>query len=181
MNASVDAINHPVNVRRGELFSGDYPMQSRGTVSLDGELDHTDLITPVQGPAALDKNLIRDLAVNEEVLDIIIQVVPRHGEKFTPPFTECWCNGKGIEVEVGGKWTSTGWVINNKPIRTKRKYVEILLRSKMDVVNTRHDDTTAKNPQNFVDITAGATKTISILRDPNPAGADWLTKILYER
>jgi hypothetical protein len=51
---------------------------------------------------------------------------------------DCWVNGKGAEVwdERTRKWMEFNFLPVGLPIITKRKYVEVLARSKSMKVNT---------------------------------------------
>ena len=76
--------------------------------------------------------------------------------------------GKGAEIFENGKWLEIGWLPIGREIITKRKYVEVLARSKSDAVKTVHDDATVANPRNTLQRRTSANYPLSILQTPTP-------------
>jgi hypothetical protein len=89
----------------------------------------------------------------------------------------CWVNGKGAEVLVNGKWVEFGYLPVSQMLTTKRKYVEVLLRSKRDSVNTNVIERDNEDPQNIIERSTTSTALFSIIEDRNPRGAEWATEL----
>jgi len=176
------AANAPVRKSRAEVNTGEMEMQSRPKIVMpdSGLPTREDIVPAVDGIKVLQKKYLQDLAFNEEPVMIRI-ASSNHGEKNPPKVVDCWCNGVKAEQFIDGKWVQCGWLPIDKPVITKRKYVEILLRSKRDQIETKHQGTDHENPENALVFNTHAVSLISIMQDKNPAGIDWLTQIMYER
>ena len=66
-------------------------------------------------------------------------------------------------------------------ITTKRKYVEVLARSKTETVRTKTGDANQENPENTLVRSIARRASFSVLEDQNPMGRAWLTRLLSER
>ena len=170
------AKNNPVNQPVRELHTADMAVGQQPRIVLhdDAPIDHESVIIPVeQMPAS---NYINALKFAEEPVTIRIE---RSGEKFAPHSVDCWVNGVGAEVLMNGKWVQLGYLPIGHAITTKRKYVEILARAKHDTVQTnvtKHEE----NEDNFIDRHTSQKTPFSVLRDANPTGGEWLTRLLAE-
>jgi hypothetical protein len=123
----------------------------------------------------MHKDYAAELAFNEEPVLIVLQ---QSGEKNAPPFVPCFVNGKGCEILINGRFVSTGYFPVGVKLITRRKYVEVLARSKVTNVRTKHDDATHENPQNRIERTVYANAPFTVLEDKNPKGAEWLANLI---
>lgn len=168
-----------ISQRRGgskEIHTGDLKVGQQPKIILDDNpIDHEQIIVPVDGPMGM--NQVEMLAFAEE--PITIRITPSN-EKNAPVVVDCWVNGKGAEVFVNGKWFEFGCIPVARAVITKRKYVEVLARSKVDNVSTRTGSTNDEKPENSIDRSTSSKTTFSVLHDKNPAGAEWLTRLLME-
>ena len=170
------AINNPVNSPAPELSTADMQVGQMPDIVLrnDEPIDHEQLVIPVDRP--LESEYIKALKFAEEPVTIRIE---RSSEKFAPLTVDCWVNGIGAEVFMRGKWLQLGYLPVGYPIITKRKYVEVLARSKVDSVQTdvqKRED----SEDNIIQRHTSQKSPFSILKDDNPLGHEWLTRLLAE-
>lgn len=150
-----------------------------------------DIILPASGAIprgeqieALDKPITDEyaaaLAFNEEPVTIMIE--PGQ-EENAPKVIDCWVNGKGAEVldPITGRWNEINCLPVGGIITTKRKYVEVIARAKLDKVTTKHEDANVANPDNRVVRTTSRKAVFTVIHDPNPKGVQWLTRLMAER
>lgn len=141
--------------------------------SIESREDLADEITVA--PEVLQKEYAAALAFNEQ--PVTIRIEPS-SEKFAPKVVDCWCNGRGAEILINGKWVPTGALPVGRVVTTKRKYVEILARSKTDSIQTRHDNSDAERPHNYIDRFTSSRAPFSVIEDKDPRGAEWLTNLV---
>ena len=130
----------------------------------------------VEGPEQVQKSYLDALAFAEEPVTIRIE---RSSEKYAPKVIDLWCNGKGAEVLQNGRWLELKVLPVGIPVTTKRKYVEILARSKVDTVNTRVGDERDERPINEIERYTSSRAPFSVIEDKNPKGAAWLTGLVH--
>lgn len=155
------------------------------------QMQPSDIILPASGAIprgeqieALDKPLTDDyaaaLAFNEEPVTIMIE--PGQ-EENAPRVIDIWVNGKGAEVldPKTNRWNEINCLPVGGVITTKRKYVEVLARAKLDKVSTKHDDATVANPENRIVRNTSRRAVFQVMHDPSPKGREWLTRLMTER
>jgi len=171
-----DALNTPVRRRaQRELNSADMPIgQKPDIVFRDGEEIPREQII-VADATTLEKDYADQLKMAEDPVTIIIH--PSQ-EKNPPQVVDCWVNGRGAEVFVNGKWTVFNCLPVNTRVTTKRKYVEVLCRAKIDTINTMVEDATVENPANRISRATSSRASFSVLEDRNPKGAEWLRSVM---
>lgn len=137
----------------------------------------SDIIIPSEGViarepesiAVLDKPLDTDyadaIAFGEEVLDIMLQP---SSEENAPMIIDVYVNGEAKWVPVGER------------VSIKRKFVEVLMRSKPVSITTTHEDIGAKMIQNRVIRNQRAKYPLSILHDPSPKSVEWQRRTMME-
>lgn len=163
--------------RRGtrEINTQDMKVGQSAPITLDdGPIDREQVVLPVDTP--LIDDYAKALSFAEE--PVTIRVSPS-AEKFAPTVIDCAVNGKGAEVFVGGRWHELGVIPVGREVTTKRKYVEVLARSKQDNVSTRIEQRT-DGEENIVDRSTYHKAPFSVIEDRNPMGAEWLTRIMAE-
>lgn len=73
------------------------------------------------------------------------------------------------------------FIIRGVPQKVKRKYVEVLARSKRNMVSARgYIDRQTQEAVNEVRVNKSLMYPFQILEDPNPNGPAWLRKVLAE-
>jgi hypothetical protein len=138
------------------------------------ELERTPEIVVAEGPFV--KQEIEKLAFNEEPMTILIH---RSHEKFSPRCTDMIAiNGVKAEMLFRQGWTPMGYLPRGQAFITRRKYVEVLASSKMDNIQTQVEDLPGGETRNLVDRIVTSTCTFSVIEDKNPAGVEWLTRLL---
>lgn len=167
----MDAGNAPVRRPPAELHTADIKIHQKPVIESRDEL----LEEIVIAPEVLEKEYSEALKFAEEPVTIRIE---RSSEKFAPPVIDLWCNGKGAEIVVNGRWVETRVLPVGVPVTTKRKYVEILARSKIETVTTNSGKIDENSERNDIARYASSRAPFSVLRDNNPKGADWLTGLV---
>lgn len=123
----------------------------------------------------LNQDYADELAFQEEPVKIILNP---SAEKNAPTAFPVWVNGKGAEVFQNGKWDEIGYLPVGRPLIIKRKYVEVIIRAKLDTVTTAHDDSNAERPVNRVNRATSSVHSYSILEDKSPRGRAWLAEMV---
>lgn len=170
------AINNPVNQPVRELSTADMAVGQMPPIVFPehGLPDRERIVEPLDRMPADD--YLSALKFAEEPITIRIE---RSSEKFAPHSVDCWVNGIGAEVLMRGKWLQLGYLPVGHAVTTKRKYVEVLARSKTDTVQTevkKFED----GEENLNPIHTSQKTPFSVLRDENPRGGEWLTRLLAE-
>jgi len=167
----MDASNAPVRRARTELHTDDIEIAQKPIIeSRDDLIDEI-----VIAPEVLQKEYQDALAFAEEPVTIRVE---RSSEKFAPKFIDLWCNGKGAELLMNGKWVETKVIPVGVPVTTKRKYVEILARSKVDSIETHSGKKDEHSEINEIERHTSSKAPFSVIMDRNPKGAAWLTGLV---
>ena len=120
-------------------------------------------IEPVAAP--LTTSDFEEMMFMEELVKIRVEPLT---EKNPRKIIDLYVNGKAEWVPVGRPWIM------------RRKYVEVLARSKPISVQTKHEQPEeALDPQNEVIRSSSAQFPFSVLQD-TPRGIAWLNKIMAE-
>lgn len=115
--------------------------------------------------ASLTKNDFDELMFMEELVKIRVEPLQ---EKNPRKMIDLYVNGKAEWVPIGRPWIM------------RRKYVEVLARSKPMSVQTKHESAEESlNPQNEVIRTTSSQFPFSVLQD-TPRGVEWLNRIMAE-
>lgn len=124
-----------------------------------------------------NKDYLDELAFNEE--PVTIRIEPS-ADKNAALWHPVWVNGKGAEILINDVWREYGFLPIGEVITIKRKYVEVLLRGKIDNVTTEVSEIKtdgSNNMENRVKRITTASVSFSVLKDANRMGAAWLTEI----
>lgn len=180
-----DAISQPTRRARREQHSSDFQTQNPADIVQDPNADferEPDIVVEADRDA-LNKEYLKALEFAEEPVTIVISP---SSDKDAPIWQECWVNGKGAEIFANGKWmpnwpgTAPGYLPVGVELTTKRKYVEVMLRKRVDRVQTQHE-----SPEQGVDPVNRITRQIvpqamlSVVHDGNPKGSEWMRRIMY--
>lgn len=175
-----DAINTPVRGRRrGGSEADEFAVGQTADLSLPayGSVSREpDVIIPVEGGVA--NSQVQELAFMEEPMTIYIEP---SGSEEAEQFAYVAVNGKDAEVfdHERQRWIPMGYLPVGREVTTKRKYVEVLARSKPQKVKTRIDDPRG-DPRNVIQRFTHSRFPFSVLEDRNPQGRAWLSRIKAE-
>lgn len=161
-----------------EKHTADMPIEQKSDIDLGLEqtLVHGEGLANVAGSLSDPHGLAAELAFNEEPVTIRLEENSR--SDFPETHVPAGVNGRGAEIWLDGKWVAAQWLPVNMPITVKRKYVEVLLRSKSDNIRTKHEDANVEKPQNRVERRTTSNYPMSIIEDKNPRGANWASRIM---
>lgn len=123
----------------------------------------------------INKDYLDELAFQEEPVKIMLNPT---SEKNAPTSYPVWVNGKGCEVFQRGQWEEIGYLPIGRPLIIKRKYLEVIMRAKLDALTTSHEDATVERPINKVLRNTSAVHSFSILEDKNPKGGAWAAEMI---
>ena len=115
-----------------------------------------------------------DLKFGEE--PITIRLEP-NTDPNAPTSVPVWVNGKGAEMFLNGKWHEVAYLPVGRVFTTKRKYVAVLASAKIDKVSTDVQDPDSERPKNNTSRFTSAIQSFSVIEDPNPRGAAWLSEL----
>lgn len=171
----------PRHALNKEAHSSDTKIEQKREITNSPAEERAEGDISVADEAVLNKNYLDELAFNEE--PVTIRIEPG-SEEHAPQHVMLCANGKGCEVLLNGKWRSFpgGWIPVGQVLTIKRKYLEVLARSKIDRI-----ETVLPEPGSAEDKagSGGTTKrftrqsnAFSVLKDENPRGAAWLSDII---
>ncbi len=172
------AINNPTRRARREVNTSELELGQPDAIQMPevGLPDRGDEVVAVAEP--LHSAYTQALLFAEEPVTILIN---KSQEKFAPLTVDCWCNGKGAEVMADGKWVEFGWLPVERAVTTKRKYVEILARSKHMSINTVVGDVNDESPKNEISRSNSLKAQFSIIGDTSPRAAEWIQSLMREQ
>jgi len=163
-----DAIHTPVRRSRG-TNTENLEMEQPSPIVLPemGEplVVEREPIIPVESKS-LNSDHMEALKFNEDELIIILQP---SSEENAPMVIDVAVNGESKWVRVG---------VEEK---LKRKFVEVLIRSKPISVQTTHDEVGAKVINNRILRHQRAKYPLSVMYDPSPKGSAWLHRVYMEQ
>lgn len=171
-----EAINQPIRRRRINSTE-DTAIGQMEEIDLTGEDEAPSRIVEAQADSLIAEHAAK-LKFAEEPITVLIA---KQNDRNASWVVECWNNGKGAELLINGKWVESGWLPCDREITTKRKYIEILLRSKTTTYRTEHSSPGAEHVQNRAIPTTTLRNQISVIEDKNPLGRAWLSSIVAER
>ncbi len=169
-DTSKNAANMPVRRPAHELHTADVTLNQKAVIADRADLEGEVIVSE----GSVTKDYADSLAMAEEPVTIRIE---RGSGKAPMPVVDCWVNGKGAEILVQGRWVSTGYLPVGRPITTKRKYVEVLAKSKLETVNTKVIQRT-EDEDNLIERHASQFAPFSILEDKNPNSAEWFQRLV---
>ena len=166
----MDAQNAPVRRPRPETFTGDLDIHQKPAITQE------DRSVVVPAPEAMKADYLEQLAFNEEPVTIRIE---QSSEKFPARVVDAWVNGKGAEIWMNNRWVETRAIPIGMECTTKRKYVEVLLRSKIDTIQTDSGKIDAYSEKNEHKTFTSRKSPLSVIEDRSPRGAAWLRELSY--
>jgi hypothetical protein len=169
----------PRQALKRETHSDDTKIEQPRQIQNQAEREEGEIILVDQ--SALKKEHAERLAFMEE--PVTIRIEPG-SEENAPQYVMLCVNGRGCEYLINGKWKTAvhGWISIGEVITIKRKYLEVLARSKIDRIETIVPEMGASE----ADLREGGkirrftrqNNAFSVLEDKNPRGAAWLTSVI---
>lgn len=169
---------------RQELHTSDIGIQQKPDIA-DGADEREPEV--VRAEQVLDKEYFERLAFNEEPVTIRLEPT---AEKNAPAVFPVWVNGRGGEVlmdrngqfvtpdDAGGRWCVMTYFPVGQVLTTKRKYLEVIIRAKIDTVQTEVKEIDGDNPFNNIKRFTSSVHNFSIIKDWNPVkGEAWLREL----
>jgi hypothetical protein len=157
---------------RQELHSDSMPLpEQMPPISDDPSLYDGDVVLTED---VLKKEYADALAFNEE--PVTIRIEPS-SEKNAAGAFPVWVNGKPAEVFQLGRWDEIGWLPVGRVLIVKRKVLEVIIRAKVDSIQTKIIDQDGERPNNVVHRFTSPVHSFSILEDRNPRGPAWVTEL----
>ena len=172
-----DAINQPVR-RRREVNTADMQLGQPGAMQFDGDENPIRENVVEAVPADIEADYIDSLKFNEDPVTILIHP-PQ--SKNPPLVVDCWVQGKGAEVFVNGKWHVFGCLPIGMEVVTKRKYVEVLARSKTENIQADFEMRDNEDPRQRLVRLNSSNHLFTVIEDRNPAGRRWLSALMAEK
>lgn len=161
-----------VNMRPKELLhTDDVKIEQKLPIVGDAEEREPEIVKADE--AVLKKEYADALTFNED--PITIRIEPS-SEKNASAVYPVWCNGKGAEVFINGRWREVTWLPVNTDLIVKRKYVAIMMSAKIDRVET-HIIKRMEDEENRVNRFTSPVCTFSVIHDPDPRGPDYFRGI----
>ena len=156
---------------RQPLHSDDIKIEQKSDISDEPAEYKGDIVKAEKLPS---KAYLEELAFNEEPITIRLEPT---AEKNAPTSFPVWVNGKGCEFFLNGRWYENAYIPVGRVITTKRKYVEVIIRAKIDTLQTEVKEPESETPHNIVKRFTSAVHSFSIIEDKNPKGVAWLTEL----
>lgn len=178
----MDAKDYPVNQPAKEFESQDVKVRQRKPRNIDefdGENESLVVVAEgLNGEAEDPKAYAKKLAFMEEWLQI--QIYPEPGAKYPAKVVPVWVNGQGATILTdSGKKMVNGWLPIGVPVKTQRKFVEVLARAKSETVQTqvvKHEGHEENNALRYAQV----KHPFSVIQD-SPEGMEWLSKVLMNQ
>lgn len=148
-------------------------------------LPPTEQKPPIADPSAYDGDVVlTERTHNQDYLDelafgeepVTIRIEPS-SEKNAAGAFPCWCNGKGAEIQINGRWVECAYLPVAQVLTIKRKYLEIIIRAKVDAISTKIVDESGERPNNTVIRFTTPVMSFSVLEDRNPKGHQWMSEL----
>lgn len=140
---------------------------------IDDMSDHEGNIVLVD-PSIAHKEYISELAFMEE--PVTIRLEPSSDKNAAGAFP-VWCNGKAAEIFQNGRWDEIGYLPVARVLTVKRKVLEIIIRAKIDTVQTQIVGSDSERPNNIVSRFTSPVHSFTIIEDRNPRSAAWVQEI----
>jgi len=134
-----------------------------------------EVIEPGDASILDNKDYLDELAFMEQ--EVVIRL-EKSTEKNSATVFPVWVNGKGCELKgQDGKWYEVTYIPVDLEVTTKRKYLEVIIRAKIDTVETDVVENPGTDPDNRVKRFTSAVHSFSIIHDPDPRGIAWVREL----
>lgn len=175
------AKNTPVMAPSPEIDTRAIPIPQKSPIDIGHALENAPAgIEIVERLPAAD--YADELKFNEDPVTVVIN--PSTDPKAAK-VVFCAIDNKGAEVwdEKGKRWVQFKWVPVNRVLTIKRKYLEVLARSRVDTFATREVTPTPMANQDGFVLEANTVQVAPFTVRHDPAGErghNWLTRVLSE-
>lgn len=117
--------------------------------------------------------------------DPVTAIINQSSDPKAAKYVYCAIGGKGAEVwdEKSKRWLEFKYVPVNRRLTIKRKYLEVLARSRVDSFSTREVSTTplANHDGYQLEATTFQSSPFTVILDPaGDKGHQWLTRVMSE-
>lgn len=160
------AVRNVAPVSRSSLIdSGDMDVPKESVVKMDSKGDASLDVPLVQVPdGPLTKEKAEELAFMDELVEVTVSTTSDQNER---QLISVWNDGRHQLF------------IRGRPVKCKRKFLEVLLRSKPE--NFHNRERVDESGVRQIDYLKNVSQKYSVsVQDPNPRGADWMRKVLLE-
>lgn len=124
--------------------------------------------------AKAHKEQLARLKFMEEPITIYIEPSAEENAATSIPV---WVNGRGAEILVEDQWVIFTYLPVETQIVVKRSVVEVLIRTKMTLIETKVDRNADIGQENKIVKKTRAAYAFTIRHDPNPLGPAWVTEL----
>lgn len=123
----------------------------------------------------LKKEFADALAFMEE--PVTIRIEPSMDQNAAQ-WLSVWVNGRGAEVLINGQWIEWKHLPVAEVLITKRKYIEVIVRAKVNSITTPDMNQAAHVAENnkLARFTT-PVHSFSIIEDRNPKGPAWMSEL----
>ena len=156
---------------RQELHSEALPKVEQKPPIVDPSTYAGDIVV---GEKIGNADYLDELAFMEEA--VTIRLEPSSDKNAAGAFP-IWVNGKPAEVHQNGRWDEIGYLPVGRVLVVKRKVLEVIIRAKVDAIQTKIIDDNGERPNNIINRFTSPVHSFSIIEDKNPRGAAWVSEI----
>lgn len=125
-------------------------------------------------PSISNKDYAAELAFTQE--PVTIRLEPST-EKNAANVFPVWVNGRPADIWNGENWQPVGWLPVGQEIIVKRCVLEVIVRAKIDTIETDVVEHPGQDPENRVKRFTSPVHSFSVIEDKNPRGAAWLREV----
>ncbi|MDE2020867.1 MAG: hypothetical protein KGJ13_11075 [Patescibacteria group bacterium] len=174
-------VSMPRQALNKELHSSDMPIEQKRDIRTSPQEERAKGDIAVADKDLLRKEYLDELKFMEE--PVTIRIEPSAEENAAQSVLIA-CNGKGCEVMINDKWREFpgGWVPVGEVLTIKRKYLEVLARSKIDRIETVVPEIGASDAELHMGGKqrrfTRQSNAFSVLMDKNPRGPAWLSEVV---
>jgi hypothetical protein len=172
-NPMSNAQNAPIRREQPSKVAEDSSIGQNPSLLIDPSRQET--IETVGGNTSQD--FMSELAFNEEPIQILIH---SNQQENASTVVDCWVQGRGAEVLINGEWKTLGYLPLEIPVTTKRKYANVLMRSRVETIRTDVGDSNVENPHNRIVRNARMGHTLQVLQDKSPHASKWFSQITMQ-
>jgi hypothetical protein len=156
---------------RQELHSDTMPIEQRPPISDDPSTYDGDVVMTER---THQQDYLDELAFMEE--PVTVRLEPSSDKNAAGSYP-VWVNGKMAEVFQNGRWDEIGYLPVGKVLVVKRKVLEVIIRAKIDTVQTNVLDQDSERPNNVINRFTSPVHSFSIIEDRNPRGPAWVQEL----
>lgn len=169
------AKNRPANSPSQEVYTADMAMTQPSDIDFDSPIVHGEALANLGEENKMIDGYKKMLAFMEEAVTVRIEGNGRD-EECPETHVPVAVNGVNAQVMINGQWLSIGWLPIGEIITTKRKFVEVLMRSQPETIRTVHDEATIDKPRNTQSRQKSRKYPLTIIKD-SAEGIEWSNRV----